>query len=158
MDNEFRTARGYEQKLNDGKLLTASMEDYVEMLYRCYIDGEQKIRLNKLAELLNVRDSSASKMMQKLGVLGLIDYEKYGLIKLTELGMGIGRVLLDRHNTVEKFLKFISCNKDVFLETELIEHIINSDTVKYLKKFNDFIEENPNIPLEYEEFIKRLEE
>lgn len=153
MDNEFRTARAYELLLNEERLLTASMEDYVEMLYRCFVEGEKTIRLNKLSELLNVRDSSASKMMQKLGAIGLIDYEKYGQIKLTELGMEVGSFLLERHNTVEKFLSFIRGSKDVFLETELIEHIISSETIKYLNKFNGFLKENPDIAERYDKYI-----
>jgi len=74
------------------------MEDYVEMLYRCTMEGEDYIRLNKLSAMLNVRDSSASKMMQKLGKLGLIDYEKHGIIRLTALGIKVGNYLLCRHN------------------------------------------------------------
>lgn len=160
MDKNFYTVRAYEQKLFDDRLLTASMEDYVEMLYRCTMEEENYIRLNKLALMLNVRDSSASKMMQKLGKLGLVDYEKYSIIKLTDLGTKVGRYLLSRHNTIEKFLRFLSADSDILVETELIEHVVSSTTVENLNILNNFIESNENILAEYrafrEEYYKKV--
>jgi DtxR family Mn-dependent transcriptional regulator len=152
VDKNFYTVRAYEQRLFDDRLLTASMEDYVEMLYRCTMEGEDYIRLNKLAMLLNVRDSSASKMMQKLGKLGLVDYERYGIIRLTALGIKVGRYLLSRHNIIEKFLKLLSSDSDILAETELIEHVVSSTTVENLNILNNFIEENKNILCEYRAF------
>lgn len=155
MADKFLTVRGYEQRLYGDKLLTGSMEDYVEMIYRYTIEGEEYIRLNKLADLLNVRDSSASKMMQKLGSIGLIDYEKYGIIKLTALGREIGQYLLNRHNIIEVFLKFICDDEDVLIETELIEHILGNETVENIKIFNEFIEKNKDFKMEYRKFREK---
>jgi len=154
VDKNFYTVRAYEQKLFDDRLLTASMEDYVEMLYRCTMDGDDYIRLNKLAIMLNVRDSSASKMMQKLGKLGLVDYEKYGIIRLTAIGIKVGKYLLSRHNTIEKFLKLLGSDGDVLIETELIEHVVSSATVENLNILNSFIEDN-NIFDEYRAFREK---
>lgn len=155
MGDEFLTVRGYEQRLYGDKLLTGTMEDYVEMIYRYTLEGEEYIRLNKLADLLNVRDSSASKMMQKLGSIGFIDYEKYGIIKLTQLGKEVGQYLLSRHNTIEVFLKFICDSNDVLIETELIEHILGNETVENIKVFNEFIEKNRNFKVEYKKFREK---
>ena len=48
----------------DKKLLTASMEDYLEMIYRIHKE-EGYVRMNQLArKKLNVRPSSASKTVQ----------------------------------------------------------------------------------------------
>ena len=83
--DEFYTVRGYKMLNGDKKLLTASMEDYLEMIYRIHKE-EGYVRMNQLAEKLNVRPSSASKTVQKLNSLGMVDYQKYGIIKLTEEG------------------------------------------------------------------------
>ena len=53
--------------------LTPAMEDYLEMVFRSS-EEQGYLRLNELAESLNVRASSASKMVQKLGEYGLIKY------------------------------------------------------------------------------------
>ena len=92
MEENFYTTRGYEIQSYTNNLLTSSMEDYLEMIYRGYL-ADGYIRLSKLASLLNVKDSSASKMVQKLGKLKLINYEKYGVITLTPKGIEIGHFI-----------------------------------------------------------------
>ena len=102
INNEFHTTKGYEIINLEKNAITASMEDYIEMIYRCSLK-EEYIRLSTVAHMLNVRDSSASKMMKKLGELSLIAYKKYGLIILSDKGKKIGEYLYKRHNIVEKF-------------------------------------------------------
>ncbi|MEN8078312.1 metal-dependent transcriptional regulator [Clostridioides difficile] len=132
-------------------LLTPSMEDYLEMIYRCTLKNTYT-RLNQIAQMLNVKDSSASKMMQKLGNLSLIKYQKYGLIVLTEKGREIGSFLYKRHNIIETFLKNLSQKNDVLIETELIEHVISIETVENLRVLNEFLDKNPDILQKYLDF------
>jgi len=151
VEKNFHTVRGYENINLTTKLLTPSMEDYLEMIYRCSIE-EEVVRLNKIAQMLNVRDSSASKMMKKLGELALIKYEKYGVIMLTEEGISVGKYLLERHNIIEKFLKYLGGKKEVLQETELIEHIISIKTTQNIYMLNMFFEENLDILENYTKF------
>ena len=58
---------------SEDKILTSSLEDYLEMIYRiCLEDGYA--RINQLADKLNVRPSSTTKVVQKLCELKLVDY------------------------------------------------------------------------------------
>lgn len=149
----FHTVRGYENINMNKKLLTPSMEDYLEMIFRCSED-EEYVRLNKIAQMLNVRDSSASKMMKKLGELGLIKYEKYGVIILTEQGERIGSYLLNRHNIIDEFFSYLGKTDDMLSEIELVEHVISSETVENMYLLNKFFEENNDVLEEYNEFKK----
>lgn len=151
MDNDFHTVRGYENINSERNLLTPSMEDYLEMIYRCSIK-DKYVRLNKLAQMLNVRDSSASKMMKKLGELSFIKYEKYGIIQLTDKGLETGKYLLDRHNIIEQFLINLGTNNEVLTETELIEHVISNETVQKIHMLNIFFQENKDILDKYQYF------
>jgi len=145
MDNkQFHTVRGYQLLEQNKKNLTSAMEDYLEMICRNSLK-EGYLRINKLAELLNVKASSASKMVQKLGELGLLKYEKYGIIILSESGKEIGEFLLGRHNIIEKFLETIGINENLLIETELIEHNISSNTLMNIKLLIDFFENEPEI-------------
>ncbi|GAA0076451.1 iron dependent repressor, metal binding and dimerization domain protein [Clostridium sp. CTA-5] len=144
MQHDFHTVRGYENINLTRKLLTPAMEDYLEMIYRCSIE-DKTIRLKKIAEMLNVRDSSASKMMKKLGDLSLINYEKYGAIELTKDGASLGKYLLDRHKIIEDFLTFLGGKEEVLIETELIEHVIGFETVENINLLNMFLENNKDI-------------
>jgi Mn-dependent DtxR family transcriptional regulator len=127
------------------------MEDYLEMIYRNSL-VEGYMRINTLSELLNVAAPSASKMVQKLNKLGLIDYKKYGIIFLTDNGREIGGYLLQRHNILELFLKSLGVDENVLLETELIEHNISATTLQKTNLFNKFLEQNPDIIKKYQQF------
>ncbi len=141
---EFHTVRGYQLLDQDSRLLTSAMEDYLEMIYRG-IQAEEYIRINMLSEMLNVKPSSATKMVQKLSELGLLKYQKYGIIFLTDKGKEIGEFLLKRHNIIQSFLEMIGIKEDLLVETELIEHNISSNTLNNIKILNDFFETRPEI-------------
>ncbi|GAA0180400.1 iron dependent repressor, metal binding and dimerization domain protein [Clostridium sediminicola] len=155
MDDKFYTVRGYELQRYNKNMLTPALEDYLEMIYRNSLN-EPYIRINTLAQLLNVKDSSASKMVKKLGELGFVNYKKYGIVTLTYKGEKIGGSLLKRHNIIEGFLSFIGCKEDALLETELIEHIITDKTVKNLKIICEFFSNNKEISEKYIEYRKEF--
>ena len=81
-------------------LLTASMEDYLEMIYRLSLNTGFT-RIHELSNALNVQPPSATKMVQKLAELKLLKYEKYGVVTLEQDGKKLGQVLLNRHNIIE---------------------------------------------------------
>lgn len=146
--NEFHTVRGYQLLEQNKRLLTSAMEDYLEMICRNNLqDGY--LRINKLAELLNVKASSASKMVKKLGEIGMVKYEKYGIIILTQSGKEIGEFLLRRHCIIEDFLKNIGIVENILTETELIEHNVNSNTLKCIELLNMFFKENDSLIKEF---------
>lgn len=159
MNSKFRTVRGYELNGYSKSSLTPALEDYLEMIYRNSLE-ESYIRINTLASLLNVKDSSASKMVRKLGDLGLVNYEKYRIITLTEYGKKVGEFLLDRHNAIERFLYFIGCEKNTLIQTELIEHYISHSTVENIDILYNFFYENQDILemyINYREMFKKEE-
>jgi DtxR family Mn-dependent transcriptional regulator len=153
--DEFRTVRGYELLNQNKNQLTSAMEDYLEMIYR-NIGREGYMRINTLSELLNVKPSSATRMVQKLKELGLICYEKYGIIFLTDDGKEYGRFLLERHNIVEKFLKSLGIKENLLTETELVEHNISKNTMERINKLNQILEAYPEIIGEFETFNNQV--
>ena len=98
-----------------------------------------------MAEQLNVQAPSATRNVQKLAKAGLVDYEKYGIIKLTQKGVEIGRFLLERHMLIESFLKKLGVTDTLLRDTEMIEHQISMDTLEKIRLFNQFLEDNPDV-------------
>ncbi|MFZ5351877.1 MAG: metal-dependent transcriptional regulator [Bacillota bacterium] len=143
-DKEFHTVRGYQMINSEKKLLTPSMEDYMEMISRICKD-EAYVRINQLAESLNVRPSSVTKIVSKLSELGLVDYERYGIIQLTEAGIELGKFLLKRHEIIESFLKNLGIEDTLLKDTEMIEHFISLNTLKSIHTLNDFFLENCDV-------------
>jgi Mn-dependent DtxR family transcriptional regulator len=142
-ENGFHTVRGYELLHSHSRTLTPAMEDYLEMIYRDAGGGH--MRMGELAERLNVKSSSATKMLQRLGMLGLIDYKRYGIVELTAAGRDIGAYLLLRHRTVERFLSDIGITANLLVETELIEHSLSAGTLKRMDALSRFFEACPEV-------------
>ncbi len=151
-NNTFRTARGYQLLLQQKKTLTPSMEDYLEMIYRnCLAEGYT--RVNILAESLNVQAPSVSRMVQKLTELELLDFEKYGVIRLTESGLELGEFLYLRHQIIEEFLTLLGVTESLLTETEMIEHNVSLNTLNKIAMLNQFLLKHPSIYNHFLEFI-----
>jgi Mn-dependent DtxR family transcriptional regulator len=144
MDNQdFRTLSGYIKK--EGHMLSASMEDYLEMIWRLSRDSGFT-RINELAEALNVHPPSATRMVQKLGMMNLLQYERYGVILLRAEGKRLGGLLLERHNVIENFFRLLGISEDRLLaETEKVEHMLSAETIKSFRIYISFVKDNPDV-------------
>ncbi len=141
---KFYTFRGY-QMMQGKKQMTPSMEDYLEMIYRIYLQ-EGHARTSRLAESLNVQASSVTRTVQKLTKLGLLNYEKYGLIRLTAKGKKLGNFLLRRHILIENFLRLIGVKEPYLLrDTEMIEHHLSINAFHKIRLLYRFLKANPAI-------------
>lgn len=151
MENKnFYTFSGYMKK--DDKALTASMEDYLEMIYRLSLNTGFT-RIHELSQALNVQPPSVTKMVQHLAFLQLVKYEKYGVIILKEKGKELGSQLMERHRIIENFMKSIGVSdENVLEETEKIEHVLVDETIKCFDEFVEFLKDNPDISERYTAF------
>lgn len=151
-NNDFRTFSEYMKK--EDNLLTASMEDYLEMIYRLSM-STGFTRVHDLSEALNVHPPSATRMVQKLGELNLLQYEKYGVIVLKEKGKKLGELLLKRHYTIESFLRLLGIPEDMILkETEKVEHTLSEETTKRFEEYISFIKANPDVVSRFNAYRK----
>ena len=112
------------------------MEDYLEMICR-QAGSEGYVRINFLAGLLNVRPSSASKMVYQLRDMGLVFFEKYGLIQPTEPGWELGRYLLHRHDVLHRFFCRLNHSDDQLEQVERVEHYMSRESVHNLERWLD---------------------
>ncbi|ABR47820.1 iron dependent repressor [Alkaliphilus metalliredigens QYMF] len=151
--DEFYTARGYEMSRKQHRL-TASMEDYIEMIYRLSVKSGYT-RVNDLAEKLNVQPPSVTKMMQKLHEKGLLDYQKYGMIHLTSEGIRLGKYFLERHNIVKEFLAILGANDNLQKDVEGIEHFLSWSNYQILAAFLQYLKENQDFIENFAQYRNR---
>jgi DtxR family transcriptional regulator, Mn-dependent transcriptional regulator len=157
-NREFHTFRGYQLQKEEQKQMTASMEDYLEMIYRLSLE-DGYIRTNQLADRLNVQAPSVTKVVQKLTSLGLLDYQKYGLIQLTDKGKAMGHFLLNRHLVIENFLRIIGVEDEFILkDTEMIEHHLSPNAVEKIRLLYQFMDANPDVLKQFGEYVRLPEE
>ncbi|MEA4831115.1 MAG: winged helix DNA-binding protein [Oscillospiraceae bacterium] len=150
INSDFRTVRGYQLANRREGQLTPAMEDYLEMAYRLCMENDYA-RIGQLSDYLNVKPSSASKMIFKLAELGYLKYDRYEIVQLTDSGREIGEYLLLRHKTVESFLTMIGSSNPLE-ETELVEHSLSLSTVSALGIINRFFTSHVEIMQEYKAF------
>lgn len=123
--------------------LSASMEDYIEMIYRLSMQTGFT-RIHELSQALHIQQSSATKMVQRLAQKGYVQYQKYGYLQLEEKGKRAGAWLLERHRIIEQFLRMIGVPETMVLEeTEKTEHMFRLQTVLCLKQFLQFLAAHP---------------
>lgn len=154
--NDFYTFNEYMKKEENS--LTASMEDYLEMIYRLSL-STGFTRIHELSDALNVQPPSATKMVQKLAELKLLKYEKYGVVILEDSGKKLGLLLLNRHNVIESFLRILDIpESNILNETEKIEHTISKQTAACFQDFVEFMKSNPNIFAEFKSYRNSLKQ
>lgn len=130
-ENYFYTQKGYELHNTDD--LTASMEDYLEMICRM-LKNSDIVRIQALSENLHVKPSSASKMVNALKERGYISFEKYGYLTATAKGIDAGNYLLYRHEILHKFLCTLNHSENELEQVEKIEHFIDRRTIRNLQQ------------------------
>jgi Mn-dependent DtxR family transcriptional regulator len=151
-NNDFYTFNEYMKKEDNS--LTASMEDYLEMIYRLSINTGFT-RIHELSDALNVQPPSSTKMVQKMSELGLLKYEKYGVIMLQENGRKIGEGLLKRHKIIEEFFRIIGVPEiEILQETEKMEHTICDKTVIRINDYVNFMKDNTDVFSRFKDYIK----
>ncbi len=100
--------------------LTETQESYVETIYR--LESERRVaRVKEIAATLNVSSPAVTKTLKSLAELGLVEYEPYGVVNLTEEGRRIGRDLLLRYRATEDFLRSV-----LGVATPLAEEVADS--------------------------------
>ena len=131
--------------------LSGRSEDYLRGVYEI-VEQKGYARVRDVARELGVQPSSAVEMMKKLDHKGLIVYEKYGGITLTNKGKEIAWAIRERHDTFKKFLEIIMVPEDIVLkDAHVLEHQLDSRTILQFTRFVEFITSAPDHP----KFVRR---
>ncbi|HEN21290.1 MAG TPA: metal-dependent transcriptional regulator [Desulfobacteraceae bacterium] len=126
----------------DEKPLTAVMEDYLESIFT--LSREKRIvRVRDIAKRLGVKMPTVTSMLKVLNDRGLIAYEKYEFLDLTDKGLSIGREINRRHRVLRNFLTdILKINIERSDEEACkMEHGISHFTLDRLVKFLEFIQD-----------------
>ncbi len=132
-------------------MLSPSLEDYLEELYKLYF-RKKALKVRDLAFNLGVSSPSVVKALKKLHSSNYIIYEKYKGIKLTEKGKMLGKSLVKRNDILREFLIIIDSNCNPEEEAEAIEHYLSPSTVKTLKILSSFLKDNKDILTRFKEY------
>ena len=118
-------------------------EDYLERIHEL-IQEKGYARVVDIASSLDVKQASVTSMVQKLGELGYLNYEKYRGLVLTEKGRAVATGIQQRHETLARFFSLFGLDAETQQrDIEGIEHYLSPATVETLSDLAAFFEKNP---------------
>lgn len=137
--------------------LTSTMEDYLEAIYDLNQE-HSSVRVRDIAQKLDVKMPTVTSMLKSLNEKGYVNYEKYEYVELTEQGENIGREMRYRHNVIYEFLaKTLEIDlKTADMEACKIEHSLDSDTLKRMIAFMNFLKLHQEINDHWKEYLEKV--
>jgi len=124
--------------------LSASLEDYIEAIF--HIVAEKKVARGKeIAKRLKVSRASVTEALRSLSKKGLVNYEPYEVITLTEKGRVVAEDVIRRHEALKEFFIKVLAIEDTIAEEGAcrIEHAAPPEVIDRLIRFVKFIEASP---------------
>ena len=119
-----------------------SAEDYLERIHEL-IEEKGYARVVDIASSLEVKQASVTSMVQKLGELGYLKYQKYRGLILTEKGLEVACSIQKRHETLSRFFSLLGLDAATQRQDiEGIEHHLSPETVEILADLAAFFENN----------------
>ena len=120
-----------------------SAEDYLERIHEL-ITEKGYARVVDIAESLGVKQASVTSMVQRLGELGYLNYEKYRGLILTERGREVACNVQRRHATLSAFFSILGLPEDTQRrDIEGIEHHLSAETVELIADLADYFKSHP---------------
>ena len=84
-------------------------------------------------------------MIQKLDAMGLVHYERYRGLTLTEKGEKMARFSQRKHALISTFLRMLGIEEKTANEdAEGIEHHVHKDTLNRIEHFINFANDHPS--------------
>ncbi|MEA3557764.1 MAG: metal-dependent transcriptional regulator [Candidatus Thermoplasmatota archaeon] len=124
-------------------MTTHREEDYLEAILHI-VKKKGYARVGDIAKHLECSAATVTEMFGRLGERGLVNYEKYGGVTLTENGRAVGEEIDGRHTLIKRFLEILGVPEGIADEDACeIEHSIHPETLERLKDFLDRFNEDP---------------
>ena len=127
------------------KTFSTSIEDYLEAIFFLMRDNVAA-RSKEIAERLQVKPASVTGMLQALRERGLVNYEPYGAVTLTEAGASVAQRVARRHEALRDFLIEVLAVDPAEAEAAAchMEHGISKQVVDRFVAFAEFVKSCPN--------------
>jgi len=126
--------------------LSASMEDYLEVIYN--LAAESNVARSKdIAESLKVSRASVTGALRVLKDKGLANYKPYGYVTLTDNGKAAAVAVVRKHNVLKSFFAdVLGVDDDIAQQAACkAEHTLGPNVIGKLLAFIEFVtRENKN--------------
>ena len=121
--------------------LSATMEDYLEAIYRLSAGGGD-CSVSSIATALEVKRPSVSKAIRRLKRQGLVVQAPYGRVRVTAEGRRVAQYQIRCHEAITRFLTQVLRLPPELAEHDacLMEHAISAQTAERLVEYVNQLE------------------
>ncbi|WP_353777384.1 iron dependent repressor, metal binding and dimerization domain protein [Winogradskyella sp. 3972H.M.0a.05] len=104
--------------------MSVAVENFVKAIYKNKHQDHKDTKPGTIAKKLSISNAAATDMSKKLAERGLLKYEKYQELQLTDKGTKMALSVIRKHRLWESFLfkLFDMSLHDIHREAELLEH------------------------------------
>ncbi|MFA6570124.1 MAG: metal-dependent transcriptional regulator [Bacteroidota bacterium] len=117
-------------------VLTQSVQDYLKAIFKLQTDDA--VSTTEISKEMDVSGASVTGMLKRLSSMGLVDYNSYKGVRLTDFGTKIALEIIRHHRLLELYLKEklgYSLDK-VHEEACRLEHVISRE---FADKINELL-------------------
>ena len=123
---------------------SAARDDYLEQILHL-IEEKGYARPIDISQRLEVSQASVTNMLQKLDSEGLVKHVKYRGTTLTKEGLSIAKAIIDRHETLTRFLELFDIDADtIYRDVEGMEQHISSATLEAIRSVTNHLAAHPD--------------
>ena len=125
--------------------ISARAEDYLEAIWLLTRDGRDGAHTTDIAKKLEVRKSSVTEVLQSLARKGMLNYQQYAAVTLTEIGKVKAKEVTRRHEVLRTFLTDVLSINAAKADAEAcrLEHAVSREVVERIIEFTEFISTCP---------------
>ncbi|HSP42390.1 MAG TPA: transcriptional regulator MntR [Luteolibacter sp.] len=122
---------------------STAMDDYLEQILHL-IEAKGYARAIDISRNLGISQASVTNMLRRLDAEGLVKHEKYRGTILTEEGHRIAGAIIERHETLTRFLRLFGLDEDtIYRDVEGMEHHVSRPTLEVIRAVADTLEADP---------------
>ena len=122
---------------------STAVEDYLERILEL-INAKGYARVVDIATSLDISQASVTNMVQRLDADGLLKYEKYRGLVLTNAGETLARNIARRHELLTAFLQLLGVEEHVIEhDVEGMEHHISPPTLRAIEALTAQLRRRP---------------
>jgi Mn-dependent DtxR family transcriptional regulator len=121
------------------------MDDYLEQILHL-IEAKGYARAVDISKNLGISQASVTNMLQRLDGEGLVKHEKYRGTVLTEQGHRIAQAIVERHETLTRFLRLFGLDEEtIYRDVEGMEHHVSRATLEVIRVLADSLEKDAEL-------------
>lgn len=136
-------------------MATHREEDYLEAILHV-VRKKGYARVGDISKHLNCSAATVTEMFGRLSKNGMVNYEKYGGVTLTDKGMEIGTEVDRRHGILKDFFQMLGIDEETAdLDACEVEHSIHPVTLSRLNRFLMMMKEDEELRKKIRDHLDR---